>query len=185
MSDEVLKELKNRIDKTMDDLKAGLAKIRTGRASLGMLDGIKVDYYGTPTPLAQCAALAVPEPRMITVKPWDKSIIKEIEKAIREANLGLNPMNDGELIRLPIPPLTEERRKDIAKQVKTKGEDHKVAIRNERRDANEKLKTMLKDKKITEDDNKRTQEKVQKETDAGIAKVDELIAKKEKEVMEV
>jgi ribosome recycling factor len=185
MSDEVLKELKAKIDKTMEDLKAGLAKIRTGRASLGMLDGIKVDYYGTPTPLAQCAALAVPEPRMITVKPWDKSIMKEIEKAIREANLGLNPMNDGELIRLPIPPLTEERRKDIAKQVKTKGEDHKVAIRNERRDANEKLKTMLKDKKITEDDNKRTQEKVQKETDAGIATVDQLIVKKEKEVMEV
>lgn len=185
MSDEVLKELKSKIEKTMEDLKAGLAKIRTGRASLGMLDGIKVDYYGTPTPLAQCAALAVPEPRMITVKPWDKSIIKEIEKAIREANLGLNPMNDGELIRLPIPPLTEERRKDIAKQVKTKGEDHKVAIRNERRDANERLKTLLKDKKITEDDNKRTQEKVQKETDAGVAKVDELIAKKEKEVMEV
>ncbi|MBL8953548.1 MAG: ribosome recycling factor [Myxococcaceae bacterium] len=185
MSDEVMKELKSRIDKTLEDLKAGLAKIRTGRASLGMLDGIKVDYYGTPTPLAQCAALAVPEPRMITVKPWDKSIMKELEKAIREANLGLNPMNDGELIRLPIPPLTEERRKDIAKQVKTKGEDHKVAIRNERRDANERLKVLLKDKKITEDDNKRTQEKVQKETDAGVAKVDELVSKKEKEVMEV
>jgi ribosome recycling factor len=185
MSDEVLKELKARIDKTLDDLRAGLAKIRTGRASLGMLDGIKVDYYGTPTPLAQCAALAVPEPRMITIKPWDKSIMKDLERAIREANLGLNPMNDGELIRLPIPPLTEERRKDIAKQVKSKGEEHKVAIRNERRDANERLKTLLKDKKITEDDNKRTQEKVQKETDAGIAKVDEAVAKKEKEVLEV
>jgi len=185
MSDEVLKELTGRINKTLDDLRANLAKIRTGRASLGMLDGIKVDYYGTPTPLAQCAALAVPEPRMITVKPWDKSIMKEIERSIREANLGLNPMNDGELIRLPIPPLTEERRKDIAKQVKSKGEEHKVAIRNERRDANEKLKVLLKDKKITEDDNKRTQEKVQKETDAGIAKVDEAIAKKEKEVLEV
>lgn len=185
MSDEVLKELKSKIEKTMEDLKAGLAKIRTGRASLGMLDGIKVDYYGTATPLAQCAALAVPEPRMITVKPWDKSIIKDLEKAIREANLGLNPMNDGELIRLPIPPLTEERRKDIAKQVKTKGEEHKVAIRNERRDANERLKTLLKDKKITEDENKRTQEKVQKETDAGVALVDQLIVKKEKEVMEV
>jgi ribosome recycling factor len=119
------------------------------------------------------------------VKPWDKSIMKEIERSIREANLGLNPMNDGELIRLPIPPLTEERRKDIAKQVKAKGEEHKVAIRNERRDANEKLKTLLKDKKITEDDNKRTQEKVQKETDGGIAKVDEAVAKKEKEVLEV
>ena len=185
MTENVLKELKARIDKTLDDLRGNLAKIRTGRASLGMLDGIKVSYYGTPTPLAQCAALAVPEPRMITVKPWDKTIIKDLEKAIREANLGLNPMNDGELIRLPIPPLTEERRKDIAKQVKTKGEEHKVAIRNERRDANEKLKVLLKDKKITEDDNKRTTEKVQKETDAGITKVDEAVAKKEKEVMEV
>src|SRR5438477_2433619 len=184
-ADEVLKELKARIDKTMEDLKAGLAKIRTGRASLGMLDGIKVDYYGTATALAQCAALAVPEPRMITVKPWDKSIIKEIEKAIREANLGLNPMNDGELIRLPIPPLTEERRKDIAKQVKTKGEDHKVAIRNERRDANEKLKVLLKDKKITEDENKRSQESVQKHTDAGVKTIEDVVAKKEKEVMEV
>jgi ribosome recycling factor len=185
MTEEVMKELKARIDKTLDDLRGNLAKIRTGRASLGMLDGIKVSYYGTPTPLAQCAALAVPEPRMITVKPWDKSIIKEIEKAIREANLGVNPMNDGELIRLPIPPLTEDRRKEIAKQVKSKGEEHKVAIRNERRDANERLKTLLKDKKITEDDNKRTQERVQKETDGGITKIDEAVAKKEKEVMEV
>jgi ribosome recycling factor len=150
-----------------------------------MLDGIKLDYYGTPTPLAQCAALAVPEPRLITIKPWDKSIMKDVEKAIREANLGLNPMTDGELIRLPIPPLTEERRKDIAKQVKQKGEDHRVAIRNERRDANEKLKGLQKDKKITEDDQKRATEKVQKETDAGIARIDELVTKKEKEVMEV
>lgn len=183
--DDVLKELKGRIDKTLDDLKNNLGKIRTGRASLSMLDGIKVDYYGTPTPLNGCAALAVPEPRMITVKPYDKSIIKEIEKAIREANLGVNPMNDGELIRLPIPPLTEERRKDLAKQVKSKGEDHKVAIRNERRDANERFKTLLKDKQITEDESKRGQEKVQKETDGGITKVDELVTKKEKEVMEV
>lgn len=183
--DDVVKELKARIDKTLEDLKQGLAKIRTGRANAAMLDGIRVDYYGTSTPLAQCAAIAVPEPRMITVKPWDKGIMKDLEKAIREANLGLNPMNDGEIIRLPVPALTEERRKDIAKQVKTKGEDHKVAIRNERRDANERLKTLLKDKVITEDDNKRTQEKVQKETDGGVTKVDELVAKKEKEVMEV
>ncbi len=184
-TDEVLKDLKQRIAKTLEDLRGNLTKIRTGRASLGVLDGIKVDYYGTPTPLAQCAALAVPEPRMITVKPWDKSIMKDVEKAIREANLGLNPQNDGELIRLPIPPLTEDRRKEIAKQVKAKGEEHKVAVRNERRDANEKLKSMLKDKVITEDDNKRAGEKVQKETDAGIASVDEIVAKKEKEVLEV
>jgi ribosome recycling factor len=185
MTDDVLKDLKGRIERAVEDLRGHLAKIRTGRANLGMLDGIKIDYYGTPTPLAQCAALAVPEPRLITVKPWDKSIMKDVEKAIREANLGLNPMTDGELIRLPIPPLTEERRKDIAKQVKQKGEDHRVAVRNERRDANEKLKTLQKDKKITEDDQKRATEKVQKETDAGIARIDELIVKKEKEVMEV
>ena len=131
------------------------------------------------------ASLAVPEPRLITVKPWEKGLLKDIEKAIREANLGLNPMNDGELIRLPIPALTEERRKEIAKQVKTKGEEHKVAIRNERRDANEMLKALLKDKKITEDENKRAGDRVQKETDGGVTQVDEIIAKKEKEVMEV
>lgn len=185
MVEDVMKELKARIDRTVDDLRGNLAKIRTGRANLGMLDGIKIDYYGTPTPLAQCAALAVPEPRMITVKPWDKGIMKDVEKAIREANLGLNPMNDGELIRLPIPALTEDRRKDLAKQVKSKGEEHKVAIRNERRDANERLKTLQKDKKITEDDLKRANERVQKETDGGVSRVDELVAKKEKEVMEV
>jgi ribosome recycling factor len=183
--DEVVKSLKGGIDKAVGDLQNGLAKIRTGRASPAMLDGIRVSFYGTPTPLAQCAAIAVPEPRMITVKPWDKTVMKDIEKAIREANLGVNPMNDGEIIRLPIPPLTEERRKDIAKQVKAKGEEHKVSIRNERRDANEKIKTLLKDKKITEDEKKKGEEKTQKETDAGIAKVDELIGKKEKEVMEV
>jgi ribosome recycling factor len=185
MTDDVSKDLKARIDKTIDDLRRELSKIRTGRANLAMLDGIKVDYYGTPTPLAQCAALAVPEPRLITIKPWDKSVMKDIEKSIKEANLGLNPMNDGEMIRLPIPPLTEERRKDIAKQVKTKGEDHKVAIRNERRDANEKLKVLLKDKKITEDENKRGMEQVQKQTDAGVKSIEEVVAKKEKEVMEV
>ncbi len=183
--DDVVTALKGRIEKTVDDLRRELGKIRTGRAKLSMLDGIKVSFYGTPTPLAQCAALAVPEPRMITIKPWDKSVIKDIEKAIKEANLGLNPMNDGDLIRLPIPPLTEERRKEIAKQVKAKGEDHKVAVRNERRDANEQLKGLLKDKKITEDDQKRATEKVQKETDLGVAKIDEVVQKKEKEVMEV
>lgn len=185
ITEDVLRELKERIDKTLEDLKGGLAKLRTGRASLGMVDGVRVDYYGAPTPLSQCAALAVPEPRLITIKPWDKNLIKAIEKALHEANLGLNPMSDGELIRIPIPPLTEERRKDIAKQVRAKGEEHKVAIRNERRDANERLKALLKEKKITEDDQKRTTERVQKETDAGVAKVEEIVQKKEKEVMEV
>jgi ribosome recycling factor len=185
MSDEVVKDLKSGIDRTLEDLRKELAKIRTGRASVNVLDGIRVNYYGTPTPLAQVANLAVPEPRMITVKAWEKSLLKDIEKAIREANLGINPMNDGEIIRLPVPPLTEERRKEIAKQVKSKGEDHKVAIRNLRRDANERLKGLLKDKQISEDDNKRTGEKVQKETDAGVTQVDQIVAKKEKEVLEV
>jgi ribosome recycling factor len=185
MQDDVVKELKARIDKTVEDLKKELSKIRTGRASLNLLDGVKVNYYGTPTPLSGVASLAVPEPRLITIKPWEKSIIKDIEKALNEANLGLTPMNDGEMIRLPIPPLTEERRKDIAKQARTKGEDHKVAIRNERRDANERLKALQKEKKISEDDLKRGTERVQKETDGGITKVDEIIQKKEKEVLEV
>jgi ribosome recycling factor len=150
-----------------------------------MLEGVRVNYYGNPTPLSGVASLNVPEPRLITVKPWDKTALRDIEKAIAEANLGLNPMSDGEIIRLPVPPLTEERRKDIAKQVKTKGEDHKVAIRNVRRDANEMLKELQKDKAITEDDLKGATEKVQKETDAGIAKVDDVVAKKTKEVLEV
>jgi ribosome recycling factor len=183
--DEAVKYLQDQIKSTIAALKQALVKIRTGRANAAMLDGVKLDYYGTPTPLSQCAAIAVPEPRLITVKPWDKSIIRDIEKALLEANLGFTPQNDGEVIRLPIPPLTEQRRKDIAKQVKAQGEDHKIAIRNERRDANEKLKVLLKDKVITEDENKRSQEKVQKETDAGIKDVDEVVARKEKEVLEV
>jgi ribosome recycling factor len=183
--DDVVKGLSDAIKRTIDALKGHMTKIRTGRANAAMLDPVRVNFYGTPTPIAQCAAIAVPEARLITVKPWDKSILKDIEKAIHEANLGLTPQNDGEIIRLPIPPLTEQRRKEIAKDVKAKGEEHKVAVRNERRDANEKLKALLKDKKITEDDNKRAQEKVQKETDAGIAQIDDVVAKKEKEVLEV
>ena len=185
MQDDVVNDLKQRIEKTVDDLKRDLTKVRTGRASTALLDGIRVDYYGTPTPLSGVASLSAPEPRLITIKPWDKSVLKDVEKAIREANLGLNPMNDGEMIRLPFPPLTEERRRDIAKQVKGKGEEHKVAIRNVRREANELLKELLKEKSITEDDLKRATERVQKETDAGITRVDEVVAKKEKEVMEV
>src|SRR5262249_28765273 len=170
---------------TLEELRRELSKIRTGRANLSLLDGIKVNYYGTPTPLTGVASLAVPEPRLITVKPWDRNIIKDIEKAIIEANIGINPMNDGELIRLPIPALTEERRKEIAKQVRHKGEDHKVAIRNERRDANEALKELQKKKTISEDEVKRTAERVQKETDQGVLKIDEIVQKKEKEIMEV
>lgn len=185
MHEDVVTELKQRIEKTLEDLKKELTRVRTGRASTSLLDGIRVDYYGTPTPLQGVASVNAPEPRLITIKPWEKNLLKEIEKALREANLGINPMNDGEIIRLPFPPLTEERRKEIAKQVRTKGEEHKVAIRNIRRDANDMLKDLLKEKSITEDDHKRATEKVQKETDVGVAKVDEIIAKKEKEVMEV
>ncbi|HYV45636.1 MAG TPA: ribosome recycling factor [Myxococcaceae bacterium] len=185
MNEDVVKDLKARIDKTLDDLKKELGKIRTGRANTAMLDGILVNYYGTPTPLTGMASLTVPEPRLIVIKPWEKSVLKDIEKAIKEANIGVTPMNDGEIIRLPLPALTEDRRKEIAKQVKGKGEEHKVAIRNVRRDANERLKVLLKDKKMTEDDNKRLSEKVQKETDAGVTKVEEIIASKEKEVMQV
>ena len=185
MNEDVLKDLKARIDKTLDDLKKELGKIRTGRANTAMLDGILVNYYGTPTPLTGMASLTVPEPRLIVIKPWEKSVLKDIEKAIKEANIGVTPMNDGEIIRLPLPALTEDRRKEIAKQVKGKGEEHRVAIRNVRRDANERLKALLKDKKMTEDENKRLSEKVQKETDAGVAKVDEIIGAKEKEVMQV
>ena len=185
MTDNVLKDLKGRIDKTIEDLKRDLSRIRTGRANPSMLDAVRVNYYGTPTPLNGVASVNVPEPRLITLKPYDKSAIKEIEKAINEANLGVNPQSDGDLIRLSFPPMTEERRKDVAKQVKAKGEEHKVAIRNVRRDANEALKALQKERKITEDDLKRGTEKVQKETDAGIGRIEEVITKKEKEVMEV
>lgn len=183
--DDAVKHLQESVKKSIEALKQQMTKIRTGRANAAMLDGVRVNFYGTPTPLAQTAAVAVPEPRLITVKPWDKSIIRDIEKALLEANLGLTPQNDGELIRLPIPPLTEQRRKEIAKQVKSTGEDHKVAIRKARQEANDKIKAALKDKAITEDDKKRAEEKVQKETDAGIAQVDDVVSKKEKEVLEV
>lgn len=184
-NDNTVKQLGENIKKSVDALKASLSKIRTGRASVAMLDGVRVNYYGTSTPLAQCAAIAVPEARLITVKPWDKGLIKDVEKALYEANLGLTPQNDGEIIRLPVPLMTEQRRKDIAKQVRAEGEEHRVAIRGLRRDVNERLKGLVKDKAISEDDNKRTQEQVQKVTDAGIAQVDEVVAKKEKEVLEV
>ncbi len=185
VNDEAMKHLAEQISKNLDGLKASLLKIRTGRASPAMLDGVRVDYYGTPTPISQCAAIAAPEARLLTVKPWDKSLLKSLEKALHEANLGLTPQNDGEIIRLPIPLMTEERRKDIAKQVKAVGEEHKVAIRGLRREANERLKALLKDKSITEDDNKRGGEAIQKQTDAGVVEVDQIVSRKEKEVLEV
>src|SRR5512138_2721668 len=185
LADDILKDLHDRIAKTLDDLRKELANVRTGRANLHLLDGVRVDYYGTATPLNQVSTLSVPEARLIVVKPWEKNMIPVIEKAIRDANLGLNPMSDKDLVRVPIPPLTEERRKEIVKQVKSKGEDHKIAIRNQRRDAKELIEASEKDGDIAADEAKKGLEKMQKETDDGVKKVDEIVAAKEKEVMQV
>ncbi len=185
LADDILKDLHDRIAKTNEDLKRELSNVRTGRANLHLLDGVRVDYYGTPTPLNQVSTLSVPEARLIVVKPWEKNMIPTIEKAIRDANLGLNPQSDKDLVRVPIPPLTEERRKEIVKQVKSKGEEHKIAVRNERRDAKELIEAGEKDGDISGDDAKKALEKMQKETDDGIKKVDEVVAAKEKEVMQV
>ncbi len=185
LADDILKDLHDRIGKTLEDLKRELSNVRTGRANLHLLDGVRVDYYGTPTPLNQVSTLSVPEARLIVVKPWEKTMIPPIEKAIRDANLGLNPQSDKDLVRVPIPPLTEERRKEIVKQVKTKGEDHKIAVRNERRDAKELIEAGEKDGDISGDEAKKALEKMQKETDEGVKKIDEIVAAKEKEVMQV
>jgi ribosome recycling factor len=185
MVNDVLKELQANRDKGIEALKKELGKVRTGRASVSILDGIRVDYYGTPTPLNQVASLNVPDPRLITIKPWEKSLIPEIEKTIRSSQLGLNPASDGEIIRLPMPPLTEERRKELVKTVKRMAEEAKVALRGARRDSNEMLKEFQKDKEITEDEEKQGLKKVQDATDAAVAKVDEIVAKKEKEILEV
>jgi ribosome recycling factor len=182
---EVEANLKTRMDKALGDLQHEMASIRTGRASLGILDHIRVDYYGTPTPLNQLANLHVPEPSLITVAPWDVSQIGPIEKAIRVSDLGLNPANDGKVIRLPIPPLTEERRKELVKKLHAAAEHHRVAVRNIRRDGNEAVKKLLKDKKITEDDEKRAHDEVQKLTDAHMEKIDQASKSKEKEILEI
>lgn len=163
-------------------LKEHLAKIRTGRANVSFLDGIMVDYYGTPTPLKQVANLSTPEARLIQVQAWEPGILPAIEKAIIAANLGFTPQNDGKLVRVPIPALTEERRKDLVKQAKKVGEESKVAIRNHRRDANEALKKMEKDKALSEDDAKRAQEDIQKKTDHHIQEIDKILEAKEKEI---
>ena len=185
MVSDVLKDLQANLDKGIDALKKDLGKVRTGRANVAILDGLRVDYYGTPTPLHQVASVNAPDPRLITIKPWEKSLIPEIEKLIRSSQLGLNPSSDGEIIRLPMPPLTEERRKDLVKMVKKMAEESKVGLRNARRDANEMLKEFLKDKDITEDEEKAGLKKVQEATDAAVVRVDELVAKKEKEITEI
>ncbi len=176
---------KTRMDKVLADLQHDMAAIRTGRASVGIFDNIKVDYYGTPTPINQLANLHVPEATLITIQPWDVSQIAAIEKAIRTSDLGLNPANDGKLIRVPIPSLTEERRKEIVKRLHHVAEDHRVAARNIRRDANEHLKKLLKDKAISEDEERRALDDVQKMTDAHISKIDEASKAKEKDILNV
>lgn len=170
---------------SLKSLKEHLGKVRTGRASVALLDGVMVDYYGTPTPIKQVANLSTPDARTIQVQAWEANLLPAIEKAIIAANLGLTPMNDGKLIRVPVPALTEERRKDLVKQCKKMAEDGKVAIRNQRRDANEALKKQEKDKAISEDEGKRAQDEIQKKTDLAVAEVDKILAEKEKEILTI
>uniref|UniRef100_A0A7V2ZMS4 Ribosome-recycling factor n=1 Tax=Ignavibacterium album TaxID=591197 RepID=A0A7V2ZMS4_9BACT len=181
----IIKDAKNRMDKTLEALRAELAKVRTGKATTALLDGIKVEYYGNMTPLNQVGNLTVLDAHTLSITPWDKSMVPVIEKAILEANLGFNPVSDGTNIKIPVPPLTEERRKDFVKIVKKFGEDAKIAIRNVRRDANEHLKKEQKDKKMSEDELKIAEEEVQKLTDQHIKMIDDLLKHKEKEIMEV
>jgi ribosome recycling factor len=185
MVEEIFEDLKDRMGKSIESLKREYSRLRTGRASISLLDGIRVSYYDTPTPLNQMASLAVPEPRLIVIQPWDKTAIEDIEKAILKSELGLTPINDGKVIRISIPPLTEERRKELVKVARKMSEENKVAIRNIRRDANEMLKDLKTEKEITEDDLYRAQEEVQKTTDQFISQVDELCAAKEKEILEI
>jgi ribosome recycling factor len=182
---DVVQKTKTRMDKAVEDLRRELSGVRSGRASISLLDHVTVEYYGAPTPLNQVATLSVPEPTLITAQPWDISVLPAIEKAIRSSDLGLNPGNDGKVIRIPIPPLTEERRKQLAKHVGKVLEDHRTAIRNIRRDENEVIKKMLKDKQVSEDEERKALEEVQKLTDQYTAKVEELAKKKEEEILTV
>ena len=181
----VLKRAGQRMDSTLDDTRQKLGTVRTGRATIGILDGITVEYYGTPTPLNQVAKLSVPEANLIVAQPFDQSILGDMERAIMASDLGLNPSNDGKLVRIPIPPLTEERRKEMGKKVRQMGEDAKTAVRQIRRDANEELKKLEKESSISEDDSRRAQDEVQKLTDAHTAQIDELTGNKEKELIEI
>lgn len=182
---DLLTECETKADKTIETFKRNLASIRTGRASTSLLDRVTVEYYGTPTPINQVANVSVPEPRLITISPWDRSMLGEIERAVLKSDLGLNPNNDGTIIRLEIPQLTEERRRELSKKVSKEAEEAKVAVRNIRRDNNDTVKKMEKKKEITEDDSKEAQSKIQKITDTKIKMIDEIKEKKEKEVMEV
>ncbi len=182
---DVIKDTRPRMDTVIEDFRRKLATVRTGRAVVSLLDNVLVDYYGNMTPLNQMASVHAPEPQMLTVQPWDQSQIAAVEKAVRTADLGLNPSNDGKLVRIPIPPLTEERRKQLAKQVHDIAEDHRTAVRNVRRDANERLKKMLKDKLISEDAERDALEEVQKLTNTYIGKIDDLSKTKEQEITSV
>jgi ribosome recycling factor len=184
MIESVYRDSKDNMSKVIEALKKELKRVRTGRASLSLLDGIKVDYYGTLTPLNQIATLAAPESRLITIQPWDTTVIKEIEKAVLKSDLGLTPSSDGKIIRIAIPPLTEQRRKELVKVVHKISEEYKVSVRNLRRDANELIKDIKKDGKISEDDAFKSQEKIQKITDEHISLVDACYKEKEKEILE-
>lgn len=185
MIDDISKDAEDGMKKAIEAFKRDLAKIRTGRASTSLLDGVKVEYYGTPTPLNQVATLQVVDARLITIKPWEKNLIPAIEKAIRSSDLGLNPVADAELVRLPIPALTAERRKDLAKQVKKMSEEARVAVRAARRDANDMIKEAEKEGDVSEDERKQGEKRVQDLTDRYVALVDEVAAAKEKEIMEL
>ena len=185
MTKPVIDQARVRMEKAVVDFQREVASIRTGRASVSVLDSIRVDYYGTPTPVNQVATLGVPEPQMITVQPWDPTLLPVLEKAILSSDLGLNPANDGKILRVPIPPLTEERRKELVKQLHKVLETHRMSIRNVRRDANDATKKLMKDKKISEDDDKRAHDEVQKLTDREIKKLDQASKAKEKEIMEL
>jgi ribosome recycling factor len=185
MVEETLQELKTAIAKAHEALKRELSKIRTGRANPALLDSIRVDAYGAPTPISQLATVAVPEARMLTIKPWDKSQIKAIEKALVQSPLGLTPMNDGEMIRLPMPPLTEERRKELTKLVKRAGEDTKVVVRKARHDAKELIKGFVDEREIGEDDGERAQKEIEELIQKANTEVDQIVARKEKDILEV
>ena len=185
MLEDVITELRSSIDKSIEALRRDLSKVRTGRAHAGMLDAIRVDYYGVPTPIAQMATISVPEPRLITIKPWEKNQAKVIDKAIRESDLGLNPQTDAELIRIPIPALTEDRRKEMVKLAKKQGEEIKVAIRKHRRDANDMIDALDNDGEVSGDDADRARKKVEDVVGDGIKQVDAVVAAKEKDILEV
>ena len=185
MIQDVIKDMQRRMHGALEALHHEFRSLRTGRANVSMLDGIVIEYYGTPTPLAQVASLKVPEASMIVAEPWDKTMVGAIEKAIRNADLGLNPANDGKIVRIPIPPLTEERRKDLVKKAHHMAEESRTAIRQVRRDGNDKLKRMLKDKEISEDDDKRGHDEIQKLTDKHIDEVASILKQKEADIMSV